>query len=595
MSSERHRGRPAAARPVKLPPSSFVPEPSAAKGFPLDQFEQYIDESILKGGLSYFKKGQVIEVEETAPGEYEGLVQGTETYTVDLSIRNGSVTECRCDCPYDKGPVCKHTAAVIFHLQREALGMDIPEAKPGRKAVKPPAKRLTKAEQVEETLQRISHEDLKDFIRKQAAQDDAMRNMFLAMFLPDTRESKARYAKQLRAIVGQLADRDGYIDHPNAKKVGKAGERFLDMAVQSLSEGQYRIALFITTAVLEEMIRAHDFADDYTSDIEEIVHTAFLTLSDLAEEPLPETVRSSLLDYCLKAQGKRLFQDLDLYLDLLSVAARVVATEEEETRLLQLLDKSYRTASDHTQAQMIRFTMLLHLRGDEAADTFLQENLDNDSLRMEAIRRNMARQNYDRAIALVKQALEKAPRGSSEEPGPWHQWLLKIAVEQQDKAAIIEYARLFYLNSHWHVEEHYNLLKRTVELEQWPAFVEDLITETKRLRPRGSEEKLAGIHIAEAQWERLMALVRTFSNLNRLDEYTPYLIPQYQEELVALFIPAILKRLQLSTSRKEYQFVCHHLKKLRKMGAGDKVDALVARLRREYKTRRALMEELDKV
>jgi len=31
---------------------------------PLEQFEQYIDETILKRGLSYFKKGRVSQVEE---------------------------------------------------------------------------------------------------------------------------------------------------------------------------------------------------------------------------------------------------------------------------------------------------------------------------------------------------------------------------------------------------------------------------------------------------------------------------------------------------------------------------------------------------
>lgn len=595
MEKYRHRGRPAAARPVQTKPS-FVPESPKGKGFPLDQFEQYIDETILKRGLGYFKKGQVLEVEESSPGAYEGLVQGTETYTVNLSIQHGSVTECRCDCPYDLGPVCKHAAAVIFHLQREALGMESPEPQPGRKATKPPVKRLTKAEQVEETLQRISHEDLKDFVRKQAEGDRGLRNVFLATFIPpDTRESKARYAKQLRAIVGQLADRDGYIDHPQARQVGEAADRFLDLATRNLNEGQYRNALFIATAVLEEMIRAQDHADDSTSDIEEVKHAAFMTLSHLAEQSLPDPVRTSLLDYCIKAHDKRLFQDNDMDLDMLSVAAMLIRTDEEETRLAQALDKPYRQASRHTQAQLIHFSMVLHRRGDEAADAFLLENIGNDGLRAEAIRRFMNRQDYDQAIALAKQALEKSPRGKFDAPGRWHEWLLKIALERQDKAAIIEYTRLFYLDSYWHEEEKYDLLKRTVEPELWPAFVEDLITDAKRLRAHGFAEKLAGIHVAEAQWDRLMAVVRTFPDLERLAEYAPHLMPKYQDELVGFFIKAILEHLQYHTSRKDYQYVCKYMRKLRKMGAGDEVDALVDRLRQQYKSRPALMEELDKV
>lgn len=48
----------------------------------LDQFEQQIDETILKRGLSYFQKGHVTDMEETGNGQYEFTVEGSDTYTV---------------------------------------------------------------------------------------------------------------------------------------------------------------------------------------------------------------------------------------------------------------------------------------------------------------------------------------------------------------------------------------------------------------------------------------------------------------------------------------------------------------------------------
>jgi hypothetical protein len=38
---------------------------------PLQQFEQYVDETILQRGLTYFKKGYVKQPEEITPGLYE--------------------------------------------------------------------------------------------------------------------------------------------------------------------------------------------------------------------------------------------------------------------------------------------------------------------------------------------------------------------------------------------------------------------------------------------------------------------------------------------------------------------------------------------
>ncbi|TAL59651.1 MAG: hypothetical protein EPN85_08935, partial [Bacteroidetes bacterium] len=59
---------------------------------PLNQFEQCIDETILKRGFSYFKNGYVNEPEEITPGVYEAIVQGSEDYSVQLEIKNGNIT-----------------------------------------------------------------------------------------------------------------------------------------------------------------------------------------------------------------------------------------------------------------------------------------------------------------------------------------------------------------------------------------------------------------------------------------------------------------------------------------------------------------------
>ena len=90
---------------------------------PLNEFEQHIDEDILKRGLQYFKKGYVTSVDELSGGEYEAIVEGSDTYIVQLQLKNGSLTTCNCTCPYDWGPICKHEVAVMFYLQQDALGL----------------------------------------------------------------------------------------------------------------------------------------------------------------------------------------------------------------------------------------------------------------------------------------------------------------------------------------------------------------------------------------------------------------------------------------------------------------------------------------
>ena len=56
---------------------------------PLNQFEQYIGETILKRGLQYFKNGYVHEPEEISPGEYE-------TYYAKIEIAFSKISKFFC-------------------------------------------------------------------------------------------------------------------------------------------------------------------------------------------------------------------------------------------------------------------------------------------------------------------------------------------------------------------------------------------------------------------------------------------------------------------------------------------------------------------
>src|ERR1035437_8623761 len=121
---------------------------------PLRHFEQHIDETILKRGFSYFKNGQVNPPEEITTGKYETVAEGTESYTVQLQIKNETIIDYNCTCPYDLGPICKHTTAVIFYLQQE--GLNLQQSPKRKKSSRTTRKKKTVSEQVNELLEAIS-------------------------------------------------------------------------------------------------------------------------------------------------------------------------------------------------------------------------------------------------------------------------------------------------------------------------------------------------------------------------------------------------------------------------------------------------------
>ena len=306
---------------------------------PLSHFEEYIDEPILKRGLSYFKNGFVHEPEEIRPGDYEAVVEGSEDYTVKLSIRNRVITEHSCDCSYDMGPVCKHVAAVIFYLEQEKLGLTQNTKKGSSKKAKAssskPSKRKTIAQQVDDLLGKVTHDELILFVRNQAANDSLFRDSLLASFAQyNPNESKTLYTKQVKTLIKVARGKYGFLDSSGAEYVSNELSSMLGLANHYIRKGNHKSAFFICTAIVDELISALEYADDMDGHLTDTIYDAYDTLTAIAQADPPEEVRKLIFKYCLTSFSKRSFSGWDWHLNFLHLAAYMLSTDSEMEELL---------------------------------------------------------------------------------------------------------------------------------------------------------------------------------------------------------------------------------------------------------------------
>lgn len=563
---------------------------------PLNQFEQYIDETILKRGLSYFKSGYVNEPEEITPGVYEAIVQGSEDYTVELKIKNGNIAEHTCTCPYDMGPVCKHIVAVIFYLQQEVLEIKQKSTSQKEKKPKKITKRKTVLEQVNDVLEKISYEELKQFIREKAEHNPPLRNIFLSSFAhQNTNESKELYSKQVKSILRTAAGRDGFIYWNQAGGVGKTVSELLTSAQKQFENKNFRSAIFICCAVMEEMTEALQFADDSNGDIGGNIDFAFELVFTIAKEELPEEIRTLLFEYCLKSFEKRIYSGRDWHLGMLVIASELLKNEEEAERIIIHLDKIQRSEYEQEEAQSIKLKILKKTKGEKETDKFIEQNLSNHLLRRESILKSIQQKNYDKAITLAKDGVK---HDEKDKPGlaiEWYDWLLKTAQAQKDKEKIIEYARLLFIDNFRHEQDYYQLLKNNVQPEIWNSFVEGIIKDITTKKRWLDFDLIAKIYIKEEWWSRLMELIKQNPSLNYIEQYEKYLSKDYSDELVQLYAEAVVKQMKNSTGRNHYQTACRYLRRMIKLGGRKKTETIISNFRKEYPQRRALMEELNRV
>ena len=567
--------------------------------FPLNQFEQFIDETILNRGLTYFKRGYVHNVEELSGGEYEAIVEGSDNYSVQLKVENDTVVEYVCSCPYDLGPVCKHVVAVLFYLQQGMLDIKakiIPLPKPPTRLANKSSKKKTVADQIDEILQKISGEEIKDFIKSKAQKEVAFQREFLTTFAhQNSNESKAFYSKQIRAILQKASGRQKFIPWNKTGPVGKQVFELVTTAQKHLANGNVTSAIYIATAVLEEMTKALDCADDSNGDIGGPITYSYELLQTIAIENISEEIRKSLYDYCILSFKKEVFSGWDWHIGVLEIAVWLCNSDAEAKSILNCLNEGTFSQYEKERTDVIKLSIIRKTKGDAEAEKFIEQHLSNSDMRNEAIKKAIHDQLYEKAITLARDGIEQDKKNKPGLVKDWYNWLLKIAQVQNDVPNIIKYARFLYVDNFSHEQDYFELLKCNVHSDKWNDFVEELI---KSLRSNGrwtSMDQVAKIFINEEWWQRLLELLKEYKSLSYIESMEKYLAKDYSADLVLLYKEWISDYMINNVGRNHYITACKYLRRMIKLGGRATADKLIADFRIQYSNRIALMEELDRV
>lgn len=571
---------------------------------PLNEFEQHIDEDILKRGLQYFKKGYVTNVEELSGGEYEAEVEGSETYTVHLTLKKGVIIEQECTCPFDWGSVCKHQVAVMFYLQQAELGIVAKKGvKPSLKNhLKPtPKKQKTIAEQVDEVLEKLSPEDVKDYIRDCCKKDKSFRDLFLVQHLSLTeKQSKELYAKQIKAIVKSAAGRHGYIDYAGARIVGKAVHEIGMTAEKEIEAGNYHVAMYIGLAMLEEMTSAINHGDDSNGDFGSGIEQAQNILFEITEQSITEQLRKELFDYCFQAFTQEKFKGWDWHFSMLDLSIELLKGDNEKQLISKALDSIKKTDDkwdySYEKAQRMRLELIRKTESVENLQAFMLENLSNYNFRKELIIKSIDQKNYNYAIKL---AMEGIIQDDSDKPGyalEWRMFLLNVYELKKDVHNTIHTARYLFLNAgRYHPEDLYRIMKKYVAAEEWNAFFNQLVADKQKSKSWSDFTSVSNMYIWEQQWENLMKLLLQYISLENIASVEKYLAKEYAPQLVGLYQQRILNYTAKYIGREHYVKACGFIRRMINLGGQNEANALVMQLRKLYPQRRALMEELERV
>lgn len=143
-----------------------------------------------------------------------------------------------------------------------------------------------------------------------------------------------------------------------------------------------------------------------------------------------------------------------------------------------------------------------------------------------------------------------------------------------------------------HEFKYYDKLKSTYSREEWSDLADRIIKELIESR-RYDAHVIGEVFVREEKWPELLGLIKNNLSEHMLDSFGKYLENLFSGDLIEMHAEVIRKMLMETSGRAIYQDACRRLRRMKKMGAGERVAEMAEEFRRTYKNRRALLEELE--
>lgn len=547
----------------------------------LVNFEQSIDNRILKRGLDYFEHGHVVSLETKDNKKYKARVEESEVYRVEISLDiNDKVVESYCDCPYDLGEFCKHEAAVLFALKNEKTLVE-----PAVVVVNDLTQIL--AEQNKDVLVRILLEISDDY-------PDIEKRL---LFKFANNEDEITASKKLIREYINNAKRNGFIDWRHVDSALQGAEMTLKKALEKIALGDSETAVLLALEVLSPVVKMIQYCDDSNGGVSFIMNRAISSIEQAVTtdlEHLDEKKQKKLFEVILKEALKKQYNGWsDWRFGLLNVCTIFSHNKglrnKLEKQLETLVPKAGTSWSEYekTQVKLLQYEIIEKCDGASAAEKFIYENIKISEFREKAIIRALENGDYEKVLELSisGEEVDKSYRGLVNK---WKEYRYLAYEGLGDVENQRELAYEFLFSNKF---SYYAKLKELYKQDEWNEVLGRIIETFEKERYQSS------VYIEILKEEKLTNQIIEYCKQHKsliMDLY-PYLMESHFEEANDLVIKYIELSAEETSDRRGYRNVCKLIKTYKKAFGTIHSHKLIGELKQKYQKRPAFIDELGKI
>lgn len=555
----------------------------------LSNFEEYIEDVILKRGRDYFNNGHVEGIEKEDNNLYIIDVVGSDEYIVGIFIDDDNqIIDAHCNCPYDFGEYCKHKAAALYALRQ----MKIDEKEPTI------FKKQTKANtDLKTLLSNLKKEDLLQIIEDVVKDYPEIEKQLVFRFSQD--ETEVSISKKMMREYINLYKKGGFISWRDVDDALQGAEITLSRAQEKIEEGETKSAVLLSLAVLQIVMDMLNYSDDSSGSIDVIIYESLETIHEAifdGFDQLNESLKDELLSNLLKESDHKRYDgwsdvQVALYKSIMLLCDTPNRRKKFDTQLNKNLESTSNNAWDSKyeteNIKLIKLEMIERFNGEEQALQFIKENINLAPFRTKAIERLMESKKYSEALELC----EEGKVADSKYPGIVSQWKRYELQAYEGLGDIQKQRELLMEFVYGNKYEYYKKLKELYQAGEWEVVLQKILATFEK------QKYLPSTYLEILKQENLTEKILNYCKRNpsSINELSGYLLQDYEDEVNNLYIRYIELEAEKSTDRKQYQKVCSIIKQYEKIAGTIRVQKLINTLTQKYRRRPAFIDELEKI
>lgn len=540
-------------------------------------WQEYFQNHILERGLNYYLQDRVSSYKKNF-NHISATVSGTNSYLVKAYFEGNELTTLTCTCPHAAGDnFCKHMAAVMYAYENQK---DQPQK---NQAVK----------SVDDYVKNADEKVVRKFLTNVLFNDPYLLKQFVtSLGSPITPVDMDQFQNDLSHIFSDYLYPNGFIEYGDAWDFYSDVDDYMEKTIQKLliANDHYKEAFELTNEMFLSLIElpiddslgtTNDIADDCSELWEMILDSADFELKSEMFEWFTNKLETTSLDYLESYIEDILFSNFyeDEFMDKkISLAKRQIMYFEEHAVV---------SIDNYTVGRWALYylrTIDHYEEMQEEVKQFCEKNLEYIGVREFYIDKLIDSKEFEKAIHLLED-------GKNQNISVIYREKLKdLYLEVGKEVGYIEELYSLILQYGGRRMDLFEEYKAQFSEEKWAEKRKVLINEISLWQGQDT------ILHKEEMYDELFELAIETSGLSMLQKHEDLLYEMDAEKVLDKYEDEILEESKRTSNRRTYREITNNIRQLKQLSNYDqRVSELVSYLKKTYKNRPAMMDELSRI